>query len=57
MARRKRDVSIPDELVNELFEDYREPGDLLGESGTFNTLSIILRLFSALYVLVELRAS
>jgi hypothetical protein len=39
MPRRRRDVSIPDELVDELLKDYREPGDLLGESGIIQQLT------------------
>jgi hypothetical protein len=33
MSRRKREVSIADELVDELLKDYRKPADLLRESG------------------------
>ena len=39
MPRRRRDVSIPDELVDELLKDYREPADLLGESGIIQQLT------------------
>ena len=39
MPRRRRDVSIPDELVDELLKNYREPGDLLGESGIIQQLT------------------
>jgi hypothetical protein len=34
MPRRRKDISIPDELVDELLKHDREPGDLPGESRT-----------------------
>jgi transposase-like protein len=39
MARRKREVTIADELVDELLKNYREPADLLGESGIIQQLT------------------
>ena len=39
MPRRRRDVTIPDELVDELLKDYREPADLLGESGIIQQMT------------------
>jgi putative transposase len=39
MARRKREVTIADELVDQLLKDYREPEDLLGESGIIEQLT------------------
>jgi hypothetical protein len=38
MARRKREVTIADELVDELLKNYREPADLLAESGIIQQL-------------------
>ena len=39
MSRRKREVSIADELVDELLKDYRKPADLLGESGLIQQIT------------------
>jgi putative transposase len=39
MPRCRRDVTIPDELVDELLKDYREPADLLGESGIIQQMT------------------